>query len=174
MQHGPPHGPHLRLPAGRHAGLQGHHHPAAGRGAAGKTGRAGETRILRCELLLIFKAYEMSSCFHPPPLASIILSKELFRGQTDLSQSQTRQRALLYYSPRSQRSNHTNPTHPSPAETEEKLRRADVSLRPPSAPWARLSGAISLNVFESDQSRAAGKPGVRGVQLALRGGGCME
>lgn len=45
VQHGPPHGPHLRLPAGRRAGLQGHHHPAAGRGATGKTGRAGETRI---------------------------------------------------------------------------------------------------------------------------------
>lgn len=30
---------------------------------------------------------------------------------------------------------------------------------------------ISLNVFESDQSLAAGRPEVRGVQLALRGGG---
>lgn len=30
---------------------------------------------------------------------------------------------------------------------------------------------ISLNMFESDQSWAAGKPGVRGVQLALKGGG---
>lgn len=30
---------------------------------------------------------------------------------------------------------------------------------------------ISLNMFESDQSWAAGKPGVRGVQLALRRGG---
>lgn len=28
-----------------------------------------------------------------------------------------------------------------------------------------------LNVFESDQSWAAGEPGVRGVQLALKGGG---
>lgn len=43
VQHGPPHGPHLCLPAGRRAGLPGHHHPAAGGGAAGKTGRAGET-----------------------------------------------------------------------------------------------------------------------------------
>lgn len=45
VQHGPPHGPHLCLPAGCRAGLQGHHHPAAGGGAAGKTGCAGETRI---------------------------------------------------------------------------------------------------------------------------------
>lgn len=45
VQHGPPHGPHLCLPAGRRAGLPGHHHPAAGGGAAGKTGCAGETRV---------------------------------------------------------------------------------------------------------------------------------
>lgn len=30
---------------------------------------------------------------------------------------------------------------------------------------------ISLNMFESDQSWAAGKPEVRGAQLALKGGG---
>lgn len=30
---------------------------------------------------------------------------------------------------------------------------------------------ISLKLFESDQSWAAGKPGVRGVQLALKGDG---
>lgn len=60
--------------------------------------------------------------------------------------------------------------HPSPTETEKKLRRADVSLRPPSAPLAQLSEAISAIAFGSDRSGAAGKPGVGGVQLALRGG----
>lgn len=35
---------------------------------------------------------------------------------------------------------------------------------------AGLLEVISLNVFESDQSWAAGKPGVRGVQLALKKG----
>lgn len=49
VQHGPPHGPHLCVPAGRRAGLQGHHHPAAGGGAAGTTGCAGETSIRRME-----------------------------------------------------------------------------------------------------------------------------
>lgn len=43
-----------------------------------------------------------------------------------------------------------------------------MSLQRPSAQSKEM---ISLNVFESDQSRAAGKPEVRGVQLALKGGG---
>lgn len=46
-----------------------------------------------------------------------------------------------------------------------------MSLHRPSAQSHWLLELISLNVFESDQSWAAGKPGVRGVQLALKGGG---
>lgn len=42
MQRGPPHGPHLRLPAGRRPGLPRHHHPAAGRCSAGPAGATGE------------------------------------------------------------------------------------------------------------------------------------
>lgn len=46
-----------------------------------------------------------------------------------------------------------------------------MSLHRPSAWSDWLLEIISLKMFESDQSWAAGKPGVRGVQLALRGGG---
>lgn len=46
-----------------------------------------------------------------------------------------------------------------------------MSLHHPSAQSDQLLEMISLNMFESDQSKAAGKPGVRGVQLALKGGG---
>lgn len=44
VQHGPPHGPHLRVPARRRAGLSGHHHPAAGGRTAGTAGGAGENQ----------------------------------------------------------------------------------------------------------------------------------
>lgn len=40
-----------------------------------------------------------------------------------------------------------------------------------SAQSVQLLEIISLNMFDCDQYWAAGKPGVRGVQLALRRGG---
>lgn len=50
MQRQPSHGPHLCLSARCCPGLQGHHHPAAGRCTAGATGSAGETHTNTLQL----------------------------------------------------------------------------------------------------------------------------